>query len=711
MRHRDYVPPVAPAWQIESRSDEQGGFTSAGVRPGLLRVIVTAPGFERFETIVPLAGSERVDLDLYLVRASDNPYRTVVRSDANAREEVTRRSISAEEVTNLPGTQGDALKAIQNFPGVARAPFGIGLLVIRGADPTDSAVYLGEHEIPQLFHFGGLTSVFNADIITTIDYLPGNFDARYGDAIGGVIDVKTRAGRRDGVHGYVDADLFDAGALVEGPVGKGSYIVAARRSYIDAILPAVLPADAGLSLTVAPRYWDYQGIFEYPISRGKLTLRAFGSDDRTRIVAAGPNEVTTDTRNRYETTLVFHRVDLAYENHRDGWDILIAPSYRYDLAKAGAGDIFRFSIGAHNFYGRAEVGRRLGPRARLSIGTQVSSGVYQLEAESIAIPQDGTGGQSSRFRIDERSPYATPGLFASLYLDPTPWLTLIPSARLSFYAVQFRRATVDPRLRLVARVADHTSIRGGVGIYSQTPDIPEWNRRFGNPRLSPEHAVHTSLALRHEFPRQWSAEIAGFYKYSWDLAAPSTAVTRRIDGTLGPENFSSTGLGRIVGAEIFVRKELTRNLFGWLSYTVSRSQRRPDPQQDWFVFDLDQTHILTLIAVYRLPRRWQVGGRFRLVSGNPHTPTMAAAYDAGGGDYIAIDTPANSARLPAFHQLDLRVDKRFVWRKVELNVYADVQNVYNRQSVEFLQDAYDYSTSQPIASLPILPSLGLRLSW
>src|SRR5690606_11179096 len=151
--------------------------------------------------------------------------------------------------------QGDALKAIQNFPGVARAPFGIGLLVIRGSDPTDSAVFLGEHEIPQLFHFGGLTSVLNADVISQIDYIPGNFDARYGDAIGGVIDVKTRPGRRDGYYGYVDSDLFDTGVMVEGPVGKGSFVLSGRRSYIDLLLPAVLPDDAGLEVAVASRYY------------------------------------------------------------------------------------------------------------------------------------------------------------------------------------------------------------------------------------------------------------------------------------------------------------------------------------------------------------------------------------------------------------------------------------------------------------------------
>ncbi len=711
VRRRDYSGDTTPAWQLEARSDNTGAWSIATAHRGMVRVVASAPGYERYETIIELTDRETLTLDLYLVRMGDNPYRTVVRSQREAREEVSRRSITPQEIVNLPGTSGDALKSIQNFPGVARAPFGIGLLVIRGADPSDSAVVLGEHEIPQLFHFGGLTSVFNADVITNIDYLAGNFDARYGDATGGIIKVDTRAGRRDGVHGYVDADLFDAGGLLEGPVGKGSFIVAARRSYVDVLLPAVLPDDAGVTLTVAPRYWDYQGILEYPVSRGKLTLRAFGSDDRTKLVAADPNEVSTDARDRFETTLLFHRADLAYERHRDGWDLLLTPSYRYDLIKAGAGDLFRFTLGVHTFSGRAEIGHRLGRRARVEVGTQVTAGRFTIGAESVAVPQVGTGDQATRFTIDSRDRFAAPALYTTLYFDAAPWLTLIPSTRLTFYGVQFKRGTVDPRLRFVARVGDHMSIRGGVGVYSQIPDLPEWNPRFGNPRLGPEHAVHTSLGVRREFGQGWSAELAGFFKYSWDLAAPSFEVVRRRTGEIGPEVYSNGGFGRIVGGEVFLRKDLTRKLFGWVSYTVSRSERRYDPREGFVPFALDQTHILTLIAVYRLPRRWQIGARFRVVSGNPYTPRVGADYDASTGAYVPIDGPTNSARVAAFHQLDLRLDKRFVWSKVELNTYVDVQNAYNRANPEFLQDSYDYTRVAPVASLPILPSLGLRLSW
>jgi TonB family protein len=711
VKRERYTPDEEPAWQLPTFTDDDGRFELRGVPSGLVRIVVLAPGFDRLEWIESLADDQALTVRYYVTRAADNPYRTVVRAQRAEREEVTRRSITPLEIGSLPGTQGDALKSIQNFPGIARAPFGIGLLVIRGADPTDSAVFLGEHEIPQLFHFGGITSVFNADVLTTIDYIPGNFDARYGDAIGGIIDVHTRPGRRDGVHGYIDSDLFDSGFIVEGPLGKGSFVLAARRSYIDLLLPAFIPDDAGLDLSIAPRYYDYQVLVDQPISRGNLSIKIFGSDDRTRIVAADPNEVTTDDRNRFETTLVFHRADLAYTNRRGRWDFLLTPSYRYDSYSANISDFFRFAIGAHTFSGRAEVGRTLGRRSRIDIGTQLYAGTFTLDAESPPVPQPGVGSTGTRLQLDSKQGFASPALHATAQIGLGERFLLIPGVRLTYYAMLFQRAATDPRVRFAWRVGDNTTLRGGVGLYSQIPDAPEWNPVFGNPRIGLERGVHTSVSVAHRFPHAITLEVAGFYKHLLDLAAPSTEIVIREDGQVGLENFANTGRGRIYGGEVFLRKELTRNVFGWLSYTLSRSERHFDPREGWFLFDLDQTHILTLIGVYRLPRGWQLGARFRLVSGNPTTPVTGAVYDAREGEYLCIEGKRNSDRVPPFHQLDLRVDRRFTWKRVSLLTYIDVQNVYNHQNPEFLNYSFDCRQSQPISSLPIIPSVGVRLEW
>jgi TonB family protein len=712
VRHRDYRELPPPPWQARGETDAEGRFEVSGIpdEPSLkVRVIVLYEGFDRLEVIEALGRGQVLTVKYFAKRLEDNPYRTVVEGDRIEREEVARRTITPEEIKNLPGTQGDALKSIQNFPGIARAPFGIGFLVIRGSDPTDSAVYLGEHEIPQLFHFGGITSVFNSDVLEKIDFIPGNFDARYGDAVGGVIDVKPRAGRRDGYHGYVDSDLFDTGVMAEGPVGKGSFVLSGRRSYIDVLLPAVVPDDAGLDISVAPRYYDYQALFDYPVSKGNLSAKVFGSDDRTRLVAANPNDVEPTQRDQFETSLSFHRADLHYTRKEGPWDFLVTPSFRYDDVGAAAGGLFRFRLRSYNFSGRAEIGYRASPRVYAMFGAQVIGGTLEIDAESVPVPTPGAGSTETRLRLRSSDSFFLPGVYTTFVLNLTDRFVLYPSVRLNQYALLYKKTTTDPRLRFVWQVGDLTSIKGGVGLYQQIPDFPEWNPRFGNPRVLPEKALHTSLAIGRDLPRDIRIELTGFYKYLWDLATPSQSLAIRQNGEVGLENFASHGAGRIVGGELFVRKALTRNVFGWLSYTLSRSERRQLPSEDFRLFDFDQTHILTVIGVYRLPKGWQVGARFRLVSGNPFTPVTGATYDASGSGYIPISGEYNSARVPAFHQLDLRVDKRFVWKRVVFTTYLDVLNVYNHQNAEFVNYSYDYSQYDNIPSLPIIPSLGFRL--
>ena len=106
-----------------------------------------------------------------------------------------------------------------------------------------------------------------------------------------------------------------------------------------------------------------------------------------------------------------------------------------------------------------------------------------------------------------------------------------------------------------------------------------------------------------------------------------------------------------------------------------------------------------------------VGARFRLVSGNPNTPVVGSQYDATGGFYIPINGATNSERFPTFHQLDLRVDKAWIWKLASLTLYLDVQNVYNAQNVEFWNYSFDFTQRTEIASLPIIPSIGTKIEF
>ena len=188
------------------------------------------------------------------------------------------------------------------------------------------------------------------------------------------------------------------------------------------------------------------------------------------------------------------------------------------------------------------------------------------------------------------------------------------------------------------------------------------------------------------------------------------------------KTYSNAGIGRIPGIEVMLRREFMDGFFGWLAYTLMRSERKDGPDQPWRLFDYDQTHILTLVAGYHLatgpvqPRLgigdgWDFGLRFQLVSGNPTTPIIGSIYDADNDTYLRVAGPVNSQRLPLYHRLDLRVDYTWAWTRFAFSLYLDLQNVYNYQSIEGIEYNYDYSQSAYRRGLPIIPGLGLKGSF
>jgi hypothetical protein len=176
----------------------------------------------------------------------------------------------------------------------------------------------------------------------------------------------------------------------------------------------------------------------------------------------------------------------------------------------------------------------------------------------------------------------------------------------------------------------------------------------------------------------------------------------------GGPPLQNDGIGRVYGGELIVRQELWRNLFGWVTYTVSRSERRDHPGAPWRLFQYDQTHLLTLVASYRLPRGFQVGLRFRYATGNPFTPVARSYYDTLSDTYLPVWGATYSRRLPSFNQLDLRVDKEFVFDRFKLVVYLDLENVYNATSAEGATFNYDFTRQAYLGGLPFLPVLGVR---
>jgi hypothetical protein len=285
-----------------------------------------------------------------------------------------------------------------------------------------------------------------------------------------------------------------------------------------------------------------------------------------------------------------------------------------------------------------------------------------------------------------------------MVLQPTEKWQLVPGARVDRYG-NVRRWSLDPRLTSRYEIVHGTTLKGGVGLFTQEPDLVEAAPVLGNPNLLAPRAQHYGAGVDQQVGQRLLLTLDGYYKRLERLTVASP-----VPG----EKLNNDGIGRIYGLEASARLNPDRHTTGFLSYTLSRS-RRNDHGTDWRAFDWDQTHILTVAGAWRVGHGWDLSGTFRYVTGNPMTPVVDRTYNANDDLYRPVYGAVNSARNPAFHRLDLRVEK--VWgsgKGATIATYLDLQNAYNHRSQEGITYNYDFTQSQAVPGLPVIPSIGIR---
>jgi TonB family protein len=706
---------------LDTVSDDTGAFELAGVPEGTFTVRVVAPDYEKYEVTETFTAGQRTEVTYYVRKKVYGGMETVVRAPKE-KKEVAQVTLSQEEIKLIPGTAGDAFRVVQNLPGVARAPFGIGLLVVRGGKPWDTKTYVDESPVPQLFHFGGLFSTYNANLLENINFQAGTFNADFGRAIGGLITADGRTPSKKGFHGYVDVNLVDASALVEGPLSKNwSFAVSARRSYIDVILPGVLSlipgAEDAVSFTLAPRYWDYQGRLEYRPAHNRLRffVSVFGSSDA--LVGNLPNpSVDPEGRGSFGTSIRYNRL-LVGVDAKFSERVSLRSRTSVGVDEAGfslGGDISakgtQFPIRSRNTFTIAL------PELKAELSTGVDLGVmpYIVEINSPPlfklnqIPDP----FASKQILTERETYlqVEPGLFAQALWKPVDSLRVVVGVR-GDYNSQMNKAWADPRLTVFWQLHEKVALKGGAGIYHQPPDYRQGqlSRTFGNPDLLPEGSRQAMVGTEVRFTDAISLDLQLYYK---DLFQQARATIGDTSGNLDLDavdlRYASVGRGRAFGAEILLRHALTKNFFGWIAYSLSRSERDFRGGTVYGLAALDQPHNLVVVASYKLPYDFIAGVKLRYTSGSLNRPVTGAIYDANANYFFPIQDTQWSRRLPDFFQLDVRIDKRFVFRDWMFAVYLDVQNATYAKNVEAVINSYDYSQQAYLTGLPILPVLGLR---
>lgn len=695
----------------QATTDVEGRFTLPALPAGQYLVAVEAPEFATFDATETVTAGEALSVTYRLTpaeaaeEADEGPELGVTAQFERPRREATRRTIPREALTSIPGTRGDALRVVELLPGVARPPFLAGLLIIRGAAPQDSEVYLNGSAVPLLYHFGGLTSFYNSRLLERIDFYPGNFGVRYGRRIGGILEVEPRDPATDRVHGILDINLIDSSLLIETPLGDNAGIaIAARRSYIDFFFSEVVPDDV-FDVLAAPVYYDYQLIFSWkPTRQDRIRALVYGSSDEFRTIFNG-DEFSRPFGLNLSTQ--FHRGQLEWRHVYDDvfqQDVMVSAGWTGLVIQAG--EAFGFDADFVPVTVRTEWQLALADEVKLRWGFD-----WLFTPSSLAI-RAGTPTQSEgqpqsadpnapRSQENFRADAYRPAVYVESTLQPFEPLTVVLGLRLDYYR-DISDWSFDPRMTFRLAVDPQWTIKGGVGLFSQPPEFQETAPGLGNPDLDPITSLHNSLGVEFRYDQTWRFELDTYYKHIFD----------RVVGTEGglPPFFSNEGVGRIYGAELGVRADPTPGypIYGFASYTLSRSERQ-DRGGDWRPFDFDQTHIFTIALVWRIGDGWEAGGTFRLVSGNPFTPVTGSIYDVAADTYRPLYGAVNSERNPFFHRLDLRIEKVFnIENVMRLAIYLDVQNVYNQQNREATTYSFDYTRSAEIPGLPILPSLGIR---
>jgi len=649
-------------------TDARGDF-AFDVPCGRRRLTIQAPGFERLTTDVDPCAPAPAPTTFRLAPSASGPvFETVVRSKP-VQPEVR---LADEELTQTPGTFGDPFRALESLPGVATVAWPAPIYAVRGSNPGNTGFFLDGVRVPALFHFALGPSVIHPYFFDNLEFFPGGYPARFGRYAAGIVSADTRAPPTDRVHASVDVRLFDAGALISAPLpGNGSVAVAGRYSY-TAELVSLLNQDVSID------YWDYQLRADRRVGPFQLTLLAFGSHDTL---------IPKRNDSPREVELGFHRVSLRAVAPLLGGRLQGSVAVGSDHSRAPIEDVYPITVDA------VSVAPRLAYLRSFAVA-DVAAGFDGELARYEPIVM-GDLHPPSAWDFGERRDAILLAGYASATLRAGGRLTLTPELRFDSYEVSGATAR-DLAPRLAARIAvrDDTAIKVAGGRFTQLPSLPlqiPGAEAFGLRLLGLQTAWQASLGVEtNHFPAIELGVTGYVQRYALtDLRDPRPSNPDPLaDDFLIKRDALSYGL------ELLARRPLSNRLHGWLSYTLSNNLRSfgggAVGPSDW-----DQRHILNLVVGYRAGRN-TVGGRAHFNTGRPYI-----YYDAEGGHF---------QRLPAFYQVDLRVDHRVTFDKFVLNVYLELVNASLSRQV--------YAVTQAPTGVPgdveeksfrlVLPSIGVR---
>jgi hypothetical protein len=558
------------------------------------------------------------------------------------RPQPMRSSLQRAEIRQVPGAFGDPFRAVEVLPGVTPVISGLPFFYVRGAPPGNVGYFLDGVRVPYLYHIGLGPSVIHPGLVERVDLYPGAYPARFGRFAGGIVSGETRAPTGE-FHGEGNLRVFDAGALVESSFadGRGSALLGGRYSYTAAIISLVAP-DVQLD------YRDYQARVTYDVTpRDRLTAFSFGTYD----VLAN----TEYDRKKMLFGAEFYRVDLRHDHaFETGGNLRTAVTLGYDQNKIEQ----ERRLESRMLGVRSELDLAFGSRAKFRAGLAGDVEKFGADPQRYVDPDDRqttTFDALSRERTDTIT-----SAHAELTLDADRMLQFTPGMRLDYYMLNGRRQLApEPRFAARVRASDSLSFVHAYGLAHQPaafafpmPGVPS-----GVDKGKLQSALQVSSGVELKLPAAVFLSANVFHNTFLNLSDSFGLQTEEDDN---PARVAERSDGRAYGVEVFVRRSLTRHLGGFVSYTLSRSERRIKNRE--LVSAFDRTHVANAALTYNLGRKWRAGTRLVYYTGVPKQRATPESKTPKG-------------REKNFFRVDLRLEKRWDFQRERwLSVVTEVLN-------------------------------------
>lgn len=682
-------------------------------RPGFYRLEVSYVGYETtLSAEVQIQGNQTAFIDIAVPESSTLIDEVVVRPTFNLKKiesPVSFLTIGVSDIEKAAGVNRDVSKALQSLPGVGATDPNRNDLIVRGGGPSENVFYLDGIEIPIINHFatqgssGGVVGIINPDFVREVNFYTGAFPANRPNALSSVMDIRQKDGSRDRIHTQLGIGASDAAFTMDGPIGdKTTFIVSARQSYLQLLFKFI-------GLPFLPTYNDFQVKYKYQIDpKNELSIIGLGAIDNMTLNTELQEDGTESQRYLLDYLPVYQQwnytIGAVYkhfsDNYFDTWvlsrNMLRNKNFKYpdndesqpkisDYRSDEAENKFRFERSYPDL------------PVKLLIGAGVAYSHYENETNRKVFSNGSLNDLIYNTKLDLWS-YQAFIQASDTYLNNRLSLSLGLNTIGNNFNNNMKNPLnqVSPRFSASYRLTDKWDINANVGRYAMRPAYTTLGYKdasglFINKNENLKHIISNQaiagFAYEPNFKLRFNLE--GFYKlynnYPLSVTDGMSIAGKGTDyGQVGDEEIVSTGKGRAYGVEFSGKLVDYKGLNSTITYTLFKSEftgadgiYRPS---NW-----DTRHMVNLLGSYNLPKNWNISMRWRFVGGAPYSPidvdlsTNKDAWSVNNRPYIDYAN-YNTLRLKDSHQLDLRIDKEYYFKKMMLNFYLDVQNAYNFQS-------------------------------